>query len=69
MADADTENEGDTNPQPRPSDASTNLIDPSEVPSLNNPIRFEKDDSDSEDDDSKPSHQRHGLPAIAMTKL
>lgn len=69
MADVDTENEGDTNPQPRPSDASTNPIDPNEVPSLNDPIRFEKDDSDSEDEDSKLSYQGHGLPAIAMTKI
>lgn len=49
MADVATGNVGDTNPQPPPPDASANPIDPNEVPSLNNPIQFAQDDSDSED--------------------
>ncbi|CRL24504.1 unnamed protein product [Penicillium camemberti] len=53
MADVATGNVGDTNPQPPPPDASANPIDPNEVPSLNNPIQFAQDDSDT----------------IAMTKI
>jgi hypothetical protein len=81
MADVETDNEGDTNPHPfnvtaNPNPASqSNTANVSQsqndqIPSLNNPIRFTKvDDDDSENDDKKPSHQGHGLPEIAMTKI
>jgi hypothetical protein len=42
------------------------------IPSVNNPVRFtnaNNGDSDSEDEDKKPSHQGHGLLEIAMMKL
>ncbi|OQD69520.1 hypothetical protein PENPOL_c002G07915 [Penicillium polonicum] len=68
MADVETDNEGDANPYP--SDASTNPLGPDAIPSLHYPIRFTQDQSDSDDDeDKKPSHQGHGLPAIAMTNI
>ncbi|KAJ5969757.1 hypothetical protein N7501_006005 [Penicillium viridicatum] len=53
-------NEGDTNPSPHPLD--------NPIPSLQSPIRF-ADDCDSDDDERKPSHQEHGLPEMAMTKI
>jgi hypothetical protein len=71
MADFETDNEGDANPH---FDATANPLNPTPqtnpIPSLNNPIRFNvDDDSDSDDDERKPSHQGHGLPKIAMMKL
>lgn len=69
MADVATGNVGDTNPQTPPPGVPPNTIDPNEVPSLNDPIQFAQDASDSEDEDNKPSHQGHGLPTIAMTKI
>ena len=68
MADVETDNEGDTNPHPL--DTSTNTLNPNPIQSLHNPIRFTNinaDDSDSDEDERKPSHQGHSLPEIAMT--
>ncbi|OQD66218.1 hypothetical protein PENPOL_c005G00866 [Penicillium polonicum] len=70
MADVETDNEGDTNPHPL--DTSTNPLNPSPIPSLHNLIRFTNinaDDSDSDEDERKSSHQGHGPPEIAMTKI
>ncbi|KAJ5558364.1 hypothetical protein N7535_008576 [Penicillium sp. DV-2018c] len=53
---------GPLNHNPAPHNPST------QIPSVNNPIRF-ADESDSDDEDKKPSHQGHGLPEIAMMKL
>jgi hypothetical protein len=79
MADIETDNEGDANPHPLDTTANpasqANTANDSQsrndpIPSLNNPIRLTNvDDDDSDSDDTKPSHQGHGLPEIAMTKI
>ncbi|KAJ5138857.1 uncharacterized protein N7515_003705 [Penicillium bovifimosum] len=73
MADVDSGNE-DSIPQPLdvtadPLNHKPALRNPNtSIPSVNQPIRF-ADESDSDDEDEKPSHQGHGLPEIAMMKL
>ena len=67
MADLEMD-KGDANPHP--SDVSTNPLDHNAISSFYNLIYFTQDESSSGDDvDNKPSHQGHGLPAIAMTKF